>query len=57
MNGYVAFYKGRRTEVLAKTSYEAQKKATAFFKAKKSCAVTVMLVEKDGEQVEHLPLM
>lgn len=53
-NGYVAFYKGRRTEVYANTSYEAQKKAAEFFKAKKSYDVTVKLAEKDGKQVTHV---
>lgn len=57
MNGYVAFYKGRRTEVQAATSFDAQKKAAAFFKVnpKKAYEVTVMLAEKDGQQVVHTP--
>lgn len=53
MNGYVAFFRGKRTEVYAETSYEAQKKAAAFFKAKKSYDVTVVLAERDGEEVVH----
>lgn len=52
-NGYVAFYKGKRTEVYAATSYEAQQKAAAFFKAKKSYDVTVVLAEKGGAPVVH----
>lgn len=56
MNGYKAFYKGRQCEVMADTSYEAQKMAAAIFKAKKSYEVTVMLCEKNGEQVVHAPL-
>lgn len=55
MNGYKAFYKGRQTDVTADTSYEAQKKAAAFFKAKKSHEVTVVLCEKKGKQVTHTP--
>lgn len=55
MNGYKAFYKGRETEVMADTSYEAQQKAAAFFKAKKSHEVTVVLCEKQGQQVVHTP--
>ena len=53
MNGYIAFYKGKQVEVYAPTSYEAQTKAAAIFKAKKSYEVTVMLAERDGEQVVH----
>lgn len=53
MNGYIAFYKGKKLEVHASTSYEAQKKAADQFKAKKSYEVTVMLAEKDGKQVTH----
>lgn len=53
MNGYVAFYKGKRIEVRAATSYEAQQKAAAIFKARKSYDVTVVLAEKDGAQVTH----
>lgn len=53
MNGYVAFYKGKRIEVMADTSYQAQLQAAQIFKARKSYDVTVMLAEKDGEQVTH----
>lgn len=53
LNGYAAFYKGKRTEVYAKTSYEAQQKAAAFFKARKSYDVTVVLAEKGGAPVLH----
>ena len=53
MNGYIAFYKGKRCEVYADTSYQAQQKAALNFKAKKSYEVTVMLAEKNGEQVTH----
>lgn len=53
MNGYIAFYRGKQIEVYAASSYEAQTKAAAMFKAKKSYEVTVMLAERDGEQVVH----
>lgn len=55
MNGYIAFYKGRKAEVHADTSYEAQKKAAALFKARKSYEVSVVLAEKNSEQVTHTP--
>ena len=46
MNGYVCFYRGRRVEVYADTSYEAQKLAAEKFKAKKSYEVAVVLADK-----------
>jgi len=55
MNGYIAFYKGRRAEVYADTVLAAQQKAAALFKARKSYEVTVVLAEKNGEQVTHTP--
>jgi hypothetical protein len=54
MNGYKAFYKGRSIEITAETSYKAQLKAAEIFKAKKSYDVTVVLCEKDGQQVTHV---
>ncbi len=54
-NGYIAFYKGKNIEVYADSSYAAQKKAALIFKAKKSYDVTVVLAEKDGKQVTHVP--
>lgn len=54
MNGYIAFYKGKKLEVYAASSYEAQQKAAALFKARKSYEVTVVLAEKDGQQVTHI---
>lgn len=53
MNGYICFYKGKRTEVYANTSLQAQDKAKTIFKAKKGYDITVILAEKDGEQVTH----
>lgn len=55
MNGYVCFFRGKRHEVHATTSYEAQQKAAAFFKAKKSYEVSVTLAEIKGTQVTHNP--
>lgn len=54
MNGYIAFYKGRKIEVYAETSYEAQKKAAAQLKARKTYDVTVVLAEKSGAPVTHV---
>jgi hypothetical protein len=51
MNGYKAFYKGKVIEVYAETSREAQMKAAIVFKAKKHYEVTVVLCERQGEQV------
>ena len=53
MNGYKAFYRNSSIEVCADTSAQAQEKAAIIFKARKSYDVTVMLCEKDGEQVIH----
>lgn len=57
MNGYKCFYKGRTCEVYADTSYAAQKQAAKIFKARKTHEVAVVLCEKNGEQVTHLPLL
>ena len=53
MNGYVCFYKGKKMEVYADSSYEAQKKAAQAFRAKKSYDVTVVLAEKNNKPVVH----
>lgn len=60
MNLYKAFYKGKTTEVQAETSYQAQQLAAKYFKDQqrvrrhfKDYDVTVMLLAKDGVQVEH----
>ena len=55
-NGYIAFYKNKKLEIHADTSYHAQIKAAKLFKAKKSYDVTVVLCEQDGKQVEHKPI-
>ena len=53
MNGYVCLYKGKRLEVYADTVYQAQQKAAAQFKAKKSYEVNVTLAELDGKEYIH----
>jgi hypothetical protein len=53
MNGYVCFYKGKRVEVYADSSYVAQQKAATMLKAKRAYEVTVVLAEKNGEAVVH----
>lgn len=57
MNGYVCFFKGKEIEVMAETSYAAQKDAAVQFGTKKEYMVTVVLAEKDGKQVTHKPMM
>ena len=55
MNGYIAFYNQKRTEIYAETLYEAKQKAVAYFKVrpKQQHTVSVMLAERNGEQVTH----
>ena len=61
MNGYVCFWSGKRCEVYADTLFAAKEKAIAEFqrnagrKRVKSHMVSVVLAEKDGEQVVHNP--
>lgn len=55
MNGYIAFYKGRKIEVYADSSRAAQDKAAALFKARKTYDVAVMLAEKGGQTMTHDP--
>ena len=58
MNGYVCFHPTKgRTEVYANTSYEAQQLAAAKLKIKpaKAYEVTVILSQRDSEQVTHNP--
>lgn len=54
MNGYICFYKGKRIEVRANTSYAAQTEAAKIFKAKKAYEIQVVLAEKNGEIVTHV---
>jgi len=57
MNGYKAFYKGNNIEVMAESSYKAQLEAARVFKAKKSYQVSVVLCEKNGQQVTTSTLL
>lgn len=52
-NVYKAFYKGKETDLRADSSYSAQTKAAAFFKAKKSYDVTVVILAKGDDAVIH----
>jgi len=56
MNGYIAFYKNKKIEVFAESSYAAQVKAAEIVKAKKSYQVTVVLAEIGGKQITHKPI-
>ena len=53
MNGYIAFYRGKKIYICANTSYEAQTMAVTTFRARKAYEVTVVLAERDGQQVTH----
>lgn len=55
MNGYVAFYNGKRIEVHAATLLQARDKAALIFKTKQSWKIACVLAEKNGEQVAHSP--
>jgi len=55
MNGYKALYRGKTLDVYEESSYKAQLKATELFKARKSYDVTIVLCEKNNEQVIHVP--
>lgn len=54
--GFVAFYRERRVEVWAATARDAQLKAAEIFKARHAYDVTVVLAERDGQQVTHVPV-
>jgi ribosomal protein L27 len=56
MNGYICMYNGKKVEVYANTSYEAQKQGAVAFKVseKNRYKVDVYLCETaQGEQVSH----
>lgn len=55
-NGYIAFYKEKKIEIFAETSYKAQLEAARLLNVKKSYEVTVVLAEKNGKAVIHKPL-
>jgi hypothetical protein len=56
VNGYVAFFNDKRTEVYADSLYQAKQKAITHFKPRKSQEhmVSVVLAEKDGQPVTHV---
>lgn len=54
MNGYVAFYKGKRIEVRAETLLKARDLAAAQFKARKAFEVNIILAEIDNKPVVHV---
>jgi len=56
MNGYVAFYRGRQFDVYAESSYAAQTKAAAVFKARKQHDVTVVLATTPEGPIIHVPV-
>lgn len=51
MNKYLCFYNGRRLEVDANTSLEAQFIAAKKMKARKAYQVAILLVEKSGQPI------
>ncbi len=53
MNTYIAFYRRQKIQVTANTAYEAELKAAAQFKAKKSYDVSVMLVALGDREITH----
>ena len=55
MNTYICLYKGRRIEVCAQTTFDAQCKAAELLRARKRYDVIVALAEKDGAPVIHKP--
>lgn len=56
LNGYVCFYKGKRYEIYAESSYAAQCMCAVNHNIKKRHEITVVLAEKDGKEVTHTPL-
>lgn len=55
MNGYICIYNQKSVEVHAETLYQAKVKAVELLKVPKNKQhmVSIMLAEKDGEQVVH----
>jgi hypothetical protein len=52
MNGYICFWRGKKTGIYAENPLDAQRQAAKVFKAKRDYEVLVVLAEKDGKQVE-----
>jgi hypothetical protein len=55
MNGYICLYRGKKIEVRAATTYEAQLTAAAIFKARNSYQISVYLAEIGDNPVIHDP--
>lgn len=55
MNGYIAFYDQRRLEIYADDYFKAKEMVLAQWKVPlhRRHLVTVLIAEKNGEQVEH----
>lgn len=55
--GYVCFYNGKRVEVYADTTFQAQKQVAAMLKVppKKQYMITVVLAERNGDPVKTDP--
>jgi len=55
MNGYIAFYNGKRIEIYAETKAQANEKAQGIFSPPRSKKhmVTVVLAETNGLEVLH----
>ena len=51
MNGYICLYHGKKYEVYADSTFEAQKKCAVENKIKKSYEISVYLAEKDSVPV------
>lgn len=58
MNGYIAFYNGKRAEVHAPHSLGARNEASAHFRVplNRVHLITVVLAVKNGVPVTHLPI-
>jgi hypothetical protein len=54
-NGYICFHKNKQYEIYAGSTFEAQKKCAAQNHIKKGYEISVILAEKDGKPVIHIP--
>lgn len=57
LNGYLCFYRGKKYEIYAETTYEAQVKCATENKIKKRTEITVILAERNGKCVPFTPTM
>lgn len=56
VKGYIAFYKGKKMEVKAISALSARDIAAEKFRARRPYDVEVVLAEKGGKQVTHMPM-